>query len=98
MKDLSIDLLNRLADTLKLLAHPQRLKIIEILQREEEAPVHSLTEQLGLAQAATSHHLNRMRRVGLLASERHGKEVWYSIADDRALAILDCVRRKGGKR
>lgn len=97
MKDLSIDLLNRLADTLKLLAHPQRLKIIEILQREREAPVHLLTERLGLAQAATSHHLTRMRRVGLLACERHGKEVWYSIADNRALAILDCVRKKGGK-
>ena len=58
MNDLPIELLSRLADTLKLLAHPQRLKIVEILQREEEAPVHALTEQLGLAQAATSHHLN----------------------------------------
>lgn len=98
MNDLPIDLLSRLADTLKLLAHPQRLKIVDILQREEEAPVHELTHQLGLAQAATSHHLNRMRRVGLVASERRGKEVWYRIADPKALKILDCVRKKGEKK
>ena len=98
MKDLSIELLSRMADMLKLLAHPQRLKIIDILRREKEAPVHVLTERLGLAHAATSHHLNRMRRVGLVASERRGKEVWYRVADDRALTILDCIRKKGGKR
>lgn len=82
---------------LKLLAHPHRLKIIEILENVEEAPVHEIVEQLGLPQGATSQHLNKMRRANLIGAERRGKEVWYRIADRRSLTILNCIRGKGGK-
>jgi DNA-binding transcriptional ArsR family regulator len=92
---LSVELLERMAAVLKLLAHPQRLKIIEILERDTALPVFELMQQLDLPQAATSHHLNAMKRVGLLTAERRGKEVWYSIADPRALTILSCIRQKG---
>jgi len=85
-----------MAQVLKLLAHPHRLKIIEILESTEEAPVHEIMDRLELPQAATSQHLNQMRRVGLVESERHGKEVWYRIADKRSISILNCIRGKGG--
>ena len=85
-----------MAQVLKLLAHPHRLKIIEILESTEKAPVHEITDRLELPQAATSQHLNQMRRVGLVESERHGKEVWYRIADKRSISILNCIRGKGG--
>ncbi len=95
-KELSIALLERMADILKLLAHAQRLKIVEILQRYGDLPVFEIMQRIDLPQSATSQHLNAMRRAGLLHSERRGKEVWYSIADPRALTILDCIRRKKG--
>lgn len=85
-----------MAGVLRLLAHPCRLRIVELLEQREEAPVHAIVESLDLPQAATSQHLNQMRRVGLIAAERRGKEVWYSIADPSALTILDCIRRKHG--
>lgn len=88
---LTVDALNRAAETLKILAHPKRLRIIEILERKQEVPVHSLTEQTGLPQAVVSQHLNQMRRAGLLSAERRGKEMWYSISDPRALSILNCI-------
>jgi DNA-binding transcriptional ArsR family regulator len=83
--------LKRAAEVLKLLAHPQRLRIIEILEREQEVPVHALIEETKLPQAVVSQHLNQMRRVGLLTAERRGKEMWYSITDPRALSILNCI-------
>jgi DNA-binding transcriptional ArsR family regulator len=83
--------LERAAQALKMLAHPQRLKIIEILEHEESEPVHALIEETALPQPVVSQHLNQMRRMGLLSAERRGKEMWYSIADDRALSILDCI-------
>ena len=95
---LSIDLLARMAEVLKLLAHPQRLKIIEILDVNGASPVHAIVEQLGLPQAATSQHLNQMKRVGLINAERHGKEVWYRIGDPHALTILGCIRKRGGNK
>jgi DNA-binding transcriptional ArsR family regulator len=91
-------MLDRMASVLKLLAHPQRLKIIEILEARREAPVHAVTERLGLPQAVTSQHLNAMKRAGLVASRRRGKEVWYEIADPRSITILDCIRKQKGAR
>lgn len=93
---LSIKLLERMADILKLLAHAHRLKIVEILEWTDGAPVFEITERLGASQAVTSQHLNAMKRVGLLHADRRGKEVWYSIADPRALTILNCIRKKEG--
>ncbi len=95
--ELSYEVLARMAQVLKLLAHPHRLKIIEILDAVDEAPVHDLVERLGLPQGATSLHLNQMRRANLISAERRGKEVWYRIADRRSLTILNCIRGKGGK-
>ncbi len=94
---LPADLLERMANMLKLLAHTHRLRIVEILEYSDGAPVFEITQKLGLPQAVTSQHLNAMKRVGLLNADRRGKEVWYSIADPRALTILDCIRNKERK-
>ena len=93
---LSIEDLARMAKVLKLLAHPYRLKIIELLESDGSAPVHLLVGQLGLTQAATSNHLKQMRRIGLVECERRGKEVWYRLGDRRSLTILNCMRSKQG--
>ena len=83
--------LQRAAETLKIMAHPQRLRLVEILEREKEVPVHALVEETEFPQAVVSQHLNQMRRSGLLHAERRGKEMWYSITDPRALSILNCI-------
>ena len=90
-------MLARMARILRLLAHPDRLKIIEILESMDEAPVHEIVKRIGLPQNATSQHLNMMRRANLIGAERRGKEIWYHIADRRSLTILNCIRAKGGK-
>ncbi len=95
-RELPVELLERMAEILKLLAHAHRLKIVEVLERDGELPVFELVNKLALPQAVTSQHLNAMKRVGLLQADRRGKEVWYSIADPRALTILDCIRKKKG--
>lgn len=97
LTDLSVELLERMSGTLRVLAHPQRLRIVEILEAETEAPVHEIVARLGLPQAAISQHLNHMRRAGLLKARRRGKEVWYGIAEPSSLIILDCIRKKQGR-
>ncbi|MBN1268384.1 MAG: winged helix-turn-helix transcriptional regulator [Kiritimatiellae bacterium] len=89
-------MLARMADVLRQLAHPQRLKIVEILNEAGEAPVHEIVERLGLPQAATSQHLGHLKGIGIVEAARRGKEVWYSIADRRSIKILNCIRGKGG--
>jgi DNA-binding transcriptional ArsR family regulator len=91
---LSIDWLERMANVLRVLAHPQRLKIVELLDEGRELPVHELTDAMAVPQATVSQHLNRMRAAGLLAGRRRGKEVWYRIADPDSLTVLNCIRKK----
>ena len=95
-KELSIADLARMAKVLKLLAHPYRLKIVDILESEDSAPVHRLMSRLGLTQAVTSNHLKQMRGIGLVECERRGKEMWYCLGDKRSLTILNCMRAKQG--
>ena len=94
--NLSIEDLARMAKVLKLLAHPYRLKIVDILETEAAAPVHGLVARLHLTQAVVSTHLTKMLRLGLVARQRRGKEVWYSLGDRRSLTILNCMRSKHG--
>ena len=97
-QDLSIADLARMAKVLKLLAHPYRLKIVDVLESEDSAPVHALVDRLDLPQAVVSNHLKKMLRAGLVESKRRGKEVWYSLGDRRSLTILNCMRTKKGAR
>lgn len=95
MEDWTREQLERMGQVLKMLGHPQRLELLRVLAREGEAPVHVLTGVLGLAQSATSHHLDRLKRVGLIGAERRGKEVWYRVIDPGVLVILDCIGKTG---
>lgn len=88
------DFMASMAESLKVLAHRDRLRIVELLDLLGESPVRMLIERIGLPQATVSHHLNRMKRAGLIRSSRRGREIWYSIADPNSITILDCMRKR----
>ncbi len=87
----------RMAEALRVLAHPYRLRIVERLDQAGAAPVHALGRALGGTQGALSQHLTRMRAAGLIRAERRGKEVWYAIANPDSLTILTCMRNRYAK-
>ena len=91
-------LLEEMAEALRVLAHPCRLRIVEILETRGEAPVNALVGALGLPQASVSTHLGKMRHAGLIRAGRRGREIWYGIRNPHALTILNCIRRKAGMR
>jgi DNA-binding transcriptional ArsR family regulator len=88
--------LDRVAQVLRIMAHPHRLKALEVLRVRNGAPVHEVAALLELSPAATSQLLNQMRRVGLVGAKRRGREVWYEIADPRSVKVLDCICTGGG--
>ena len=83
--------LARCAAAFRVLAHPHRLKIVELLAGRRLS-VGELARRIDLPQAACSQHLNLMRAHGLLAAERNGKIVYYRVANRSALHIIDCIR------
>jgi len=88
---LAVDFLERTSALLKMLAHPHRLKIIEILEREGEFSVSDITDEINLPQPSVSLHLNQMKRMDLLESSRVGRKIKYKIKDPRVLRLLECI-------
>ena len=86
--------LQRAADILKTVAHPLRLRIIDLLEQGERA-VMEICSRLGAPQPSISQHLNIMKARGILASHRNGNQVYYSIANRNVVKIIHCVRRHG---
>lgn len=80
------------ARVLKCLGHPLRLRILDFLERKDEATVTEVHEALEIEQAVASQHLTTMRDKGIVASRKDGVHVIYRIGDDRALKVLACVR------
>lgn len=79
------------AQVLKSLAHPVRLKILcQLLEGEQS--VGDLTEFCGISQSAMSQFLNRMRAEGVLASRREGHFVYYVVADPRLGKLLRALK------
>ncbi|MBI4006536.1 MAG: winged helix-turn-helix transcriptional regulator [Gammaproteobacteria bacterium] len=86
-----LEFLRTAAECLKCVAHPHRLRIIEILFRGKFS-VDDIASMCELSQPATSGHLRLMEAKGLLRSERNGRVVYYSVAEPQLKGILDCVR------
>lgn len=89
------------ADLLRLLANAHRLEVLCAL-REGEASVGRLAETVGLSPSALSQHLARLRADGTVTTRRVGQTIFYRIADDEVLTVLDAVaevmRRRRGER
>lgn len=90
---LSRDQLQVSARILKVIAHPVKLEILQLLGREEAMDVSTLCEHIGAGCEISmmSHHLAKMKDNGILTSEKEGKQVFYSIADKSILRLLDCL-------
>jgi ArsR family transcriptional regulator len=85
-------LLKRAADIIKLLGHPERLKILEALE-ERELAVTEICTICDLEQATCSQHLARLRRSRVVAARRDGLHVIYRVIEPKVHHILECIRR-----
>jgi ArsR family transcriptional regulator len=83
--------LSRAADVIKLLGHPERLKIVEVLEAGEST-VREIQETLELPQAIASQHLAKLRGAGVVAARRDGNHVHYRIIEPKVHHILNCLR------
>ena len=74
------------------LASDQRLKILELL-KEGEKSSQEIISAVGLDASVISRHLMMMRHVGLVAARKEGVALYFSLADERVLQILEIATR-----
>lgn len=79
------------ATLFRVLGHPARVRILELL-REGERSVGALQAELELDSGGTSQHLAALRRIGVVTSRREGTSVYYSVEDERVFDLLAAGR------
>ena len=79
------------ADFFKALAHPARIRILEVL-RHGERSVQELQSALVLDQATVSQQLAVLRAKHVVTARKEGTTVRYAIRDARVGALLDVAR------
>ncbi len=80
------------AEFFKALAHPARIKILELL-RHGEMSVTDLQEQLGIESSSVSQNLSVLRHKKIVNSRKVGTTVYYSVPDPAVYDLLDAARR-----
>lgn len=56
-----------------------RIAIVNLLQEKGKMSVSAIAKQFSLSQPTITHHLHYLENAGILASEKKGRRVFYSI-------------------
>lgn len=78
-------------DVLQALADPTRRAVFERLAEHGESTVTQITASLSVSQPAVSQHLAALRRAGLVADRRAGRNVFYRAEPDGLAPLIDWI-------
>src|SRR4029079_16125884 len=90
-----LEALEQAAECLKTLAHPHRLRMIQMLLQGRYT-VGALADACGIPSHMASEHLRLMQRCGLLTAEKDGRKAYYQIAEPHLANIMACVEARFG--
>jgi DNA-binding transcriptional ArsR family regulator len=90
---IDLNVLIQAAECLKTLAHPHRLRMVQMLLADRYT-VGELAEACGIPSNMASGHLRLMQRCGLLSLERDGRKAYYRVAEPCLQDILACIRKR----
>jgi DNA-binding transcriptional ArsR family regulator len=76
---------------LRAINHKLRQRMIDLLEENERMTVTDIYIKLRLEQSVASQHLAILRRAGVVATERQGKFIYYSLDKDRLAQISGLV-------
>lgn len=81
----------QIAEILKALSHPSRIKILQVLEKGEMC-VGELEGLIKIKQSNLSQHLRILKDRRILECERRGMEVCYWIRDRKVLDVIKCAK------
>lgn len=92
-----LESLAQASECLKTMAHPVRLRMIEVLL-DHRLTVGEIAELCQVRPNVASEHLTKMRDRGLLEMEKEGRQVFYLIAEPGLRSIMQCIRARFGEK
>lgn len=89
-------LIEAVAQRLRVLGQPLRIRIVEHLAAHGDTTVQTLADQLAVGQQHMSWHLGVLYRAGILARRPDGRRVWYSLPDSAACSLIEAASQLRG--
>jgi DNA-binding transcriptional ArsR family regulator len=89
---LNLDIQQFKADFFKALAHPLRIKILEILAQGDKS-VNEILELLELEGSAVSQQLSILRSKNIVIGNKEGNRVIYSLRDPAIIELLSVAKK-----
>lgn len=89
--------LEEAAECLKALAHPHRLRMVQMLLRGRYT-VGELARACDIPSHMASEHLRLMQRCGFLASAKDGRNVYYQITELHLPKLMACIEARFGRK
>lgn len=93
-KLLQRNIYEELASLSKAMAHPIRLEIIDLLSQRDQS-VEELARTIGSSHANVSHHLQSMKKAGLVEASKRGRQNLYRIPESSVLRVWEKMRELG---
>lgn len=92
MKQVVVPLYQAKAEFFRMLGHPVRIRVLELLQ-DGPMPVRDLLTDIGVERSSLSQQLAVLRRSGIVNAVRDGDTVVYSLAGPDVAELLRAARR-----
>ena len=92
MKPVTVPLYQAKAEFFRMLGHPVRIRVLELLQ-DGPMPVRELLGRIEVERSNLSQQLAVLRRSGIVTSLRDGDTVVYSLAGPDVAELLKAARR-----
>lgn len=89
--------LERAAECLRTLAHPQRLRIVQLLLAGRYT-VGELAAACGIPSHVASQHVRLMQRCGFLELKKEGRRAYYRVVEPHLAQIMACIEERFGRR
>lgn len=90
-----LEALAEAAECLRTLAHPHRLRMVQMLLQQEYT-VGELAKACDIPSHMASEHLRLMKDRGLLNNRRDGRRTFYRTEEQGLAGIMQCVERRFG--
>ena len=74
------------------LAFPVRLRILELLEDGQDYAVYEILENIKIEASLLSHHLTKMKNIGIIESYRKGRNIYYRLAIKEITKVFDCIQ------
>ncbi|MCA9093414.1 MAG: helix-turn-helix transcriptional regulator [Planctomycetaceae bacterium] len=91
----NLDSLGEAAECLRTLAHPHRLRMVQMLLQGKYT-VGELADACEIPSHMASEHLRLMQRCGFLSAEKDGRFVYYTISEPHLGNIMNCIENRFG--